>query len=191
MNNIRTREWSKLEYKDPKRWLLKLKEIEKNILPYVPEWKVRSFRTNKLSWINEARQAGILTYGMSLLNRQNIVFSLHENSDFDFIARYIDGDVDNYIPVQLKEFVSEAINPEQTLSDIFNKLNDYSSSQDLTVGIYISRNINLKLDKIKLNNKNIGEVYLFGSTSKNNTKWFIYGDIQGENPLYFEFEYPS
>ena len=137
------------------------------------------------------RQAGILTYGMSLLTERVIDITKYEKSDFDFIAKYIEGDCIKYVPVQLKELVPSHLNKKQSLEDIFKKLKAYSSSNDLVIEIYISRNIKLNVKKIKLKNSNFREIYLFESCSKNNEKWFIYGDIQQNNPVFFKFNYPK
>ncbi|HEX7018191.1 MAG TPA: hypothetical protein VF209_04775 [Patescibacteria group bacterium] len=190
MNDIRTNAWSTLAYKIPRDWLIELARIERDIVPQVANPRIASLRTNRLKWAREARQAGLLTYGMEQLTGKTINFALYEDSDFDFIARYIEDGVDNYVPVQLKEWVPDTLNPTQSLNDIFEGLRRYSDPSDLTVAIYVSRNTTLNLNDIRLTGTTFKEVWLFGSCSADKSRWFVCGDIQGE-PKYFEFDYPA
>jgi len=188
MNDMRTKVWSKLKYKKPKDWLIELNRIQKEIIPKVADERARKLRTNRLKWIRESRQAAILTYGMEQFTGRVINFALDED-DHDFIARFIEDDVDTYVPVQLKELVPEDTNPTQTLDNLFDGLHHYSNQSDFTVGIYLSRNVVLDIEKIRLQGTNFKEVWLFGACTSDLKKWFILGDIQKE-PQYFEFDYP-
>jgi hypothetical protein len=189
-DNIRTNNWSRLEFKDPEWWLSKLINIEKNILPLVSGAKARSLRTNKLKWVKESRQAALFTYGMSTKLDQKISFALAEDDDFDYIARYRDEQSEYYVPVQLKEWVPEGVNTTQSLSTILSGLKKYPDSTDLTVAIYVNRHTRLDLEEMRNLDLGFRQVWLFGSCSEDSTRWFIYGDIQ-EEPEYFEFGHPN
>ena len=110
MKDIRAKVWSKLEYKNPKDWLLKLDKIERDVLPHVVYKKAQTLRTHKLMWPLQARQAGILTYGVGLLLDRTINFAMYEDSVFDYISRFLLDNIDTYVPVQLKDWVPESIN---------------------------------------------------------------------------------
>ncbi|MGB6839013.1 MAG: hypothetical protein WBD86_00510 [Microgenomates group bacterium] len=189
MEDIRLKIWSKLVYKDPRDWLLKLAKIEKEIIPCVASQKAKTFRTNKLKWAKEARQAGIFTYGMSLYKKKTVNFALHEADDYDFIARFIDKDIDNYIPVQLKEWVPSRLNQSQSLATIYEELKKYSSQNDLTVAIYVCRDTKIDAELIRLKGTQFAGVWLFGASSRDKRKWFLWGDVQA-SPDFFEFDYP-
>lgn len=188
MNDIWTKNWIKLNYKSPKNWLMELDKLEKEVVPRVVRTRPRLL--NK--WANEARQAGIFSYGMELLVGKTIGFAMNdvENSEVDFVAIFSEGDTANFVPIQLKEWVPENVNPNQSLEHIYSKLRSYSNQTDLTIAIYVCRDVNLKFEEIKLLGTQFAGVWIFGSCSQDKSKWFISGDIQQDNPEYFEFDYP-
>lgn len=192
MNDIRLSSWSKLKYKDPKDWLIKLSKIERKIASLVAEERVRALRTNELRWAREARQAGIFTYGMSIYQRKNMGFALAENETcyYDFIVRFFDNNTEMFVPVQLKEWVPEKNNPKQSLNEIYEKLRKYSKQDDLTIAICINRQVYIDMTTVRLKETKFADVWIFGSCSPDKSRWFLCGDMQ-KSPSYFEFDYPN
>lgn len=189
MNDIRTKIWSKLKYKSPKSWLVELARLEKEVVPRVVRTRPRLLD----KWANEARQAGIFLYGMELLTSKTIGFTMNdvENSEVDFVAIFSENETANFVPIQLKEWVPENINPNQSLEQIFSKLRTYSNQSDLTVAIYVCRDVRLNFQEIKLQGTRFAGVWMFGSCNQDKSNWFILGDIQQNNPDYYEFDYPT
>lgn len=176
MNDIRTNIWSKLKYKNPRAWLVELDRLEKEVVPKVVRTRPRLLD----KWANEARQAGIFSHGMELLTSKTIGFAMNdvEESEVDFVAIFSEGGTANFVPIQLKEWVPENINPKQSIEQIFLKLREYSNQSDLTVAIYVCRDVNLNFKEIKLQGTCFAGVWLFGSCSQ-------------DKPDYYEFDYPK
>ena len=74
--------------------------------------------------------------------------------------------------------------------DEIAKLTKYADSQDLVVAMFLNRTGRINLDEIILPDLNIAELWFFGSMSQDQSKWFLLGNLLGEN-RYFEFDYPN
>jgi hypothetical protein len=191
MTDLRLREWNSLHYKDPVEWLKKLRKIEQLIIPNIKNEKIRTLRTNKLKKFKESRQAALLCCGLNSLLKINIAIAMDENSDHDFIARYYKDGILNFTPVQLKELVSESINPDDSLDSIMLEIQKkYSHSKDLVVAIHISRKMKIDFSRIRDNNCAVKEIWLFGASQEDQNKWFIFGNVK-EHPQFHEFSYPN
>ena len=191
MDNIQINQWRRLEYHDPERVLRHLDDIQIAIADSPIDDKVKNLRTNTLKAHKEGREAALFCHGLgkSVLNRK-VYFSLHEKDDYDFIACWQDQAALVFTPVQLKEVVPLQINPETTLMDEIAKLAKYADSQNLVVAVYLNRTGRLNVKEIIVPDLNIAELWFFGAVSEDRSRWFLMGDLLGENH-YYEFDYPN
>lgn len=113
-----------------------------------------------------------------------------ENSDHDAVFRCIVNGKICFTPIQFKEIVPTHLDAKATLEREIAKLKKYSDSQDLVVGIFLDQNGVSKLSEIEAPNLNVDGVWIFGSCSRDNSKWFLFGDILS-NPRHVEFEHPK
>lgn len=191
MDSIIMNQWDKLEYYDPQEILIRLRQLEESFADKEVDEKVRTLRTNKLKTHKEGRDAAILCYGIGeTVLKTKVHFARFESSDYDFIARYIKQDTLVYTPVQLKEVVPDRINPNSTLDGEVSKLKRYKSD-NLVVGIHMNKKTDqLTLDKIKIPKLKIGGLWIFGSSTIEQSEWFLYGDLL-KMPNLYKFNYPG
>jgi len=186
--------WEKLHFVSSREWLKSLREIELKSARLKLSEKTRTLRTNKLKMWRESRQAALFCYGLSLRYGTDIEIALLEDSDYDFVARWVtlDGHI-NYTKVQLKELVPDHLNPTQNLSGLFESISKkYKSSSNLVVAIYMNKAIDIDFSTIKIEQKMmIGNLWLFGCASEDQHEWLLYGDMLMDNAVLTRFQYPS
>ena len=193
INNIQLRTFEKLSWVNPKQALINLRYIELN-LPLELDEKAKRLRTNNLKVWREARDAALFTYGMSqtILNT-SVLFSNVEDSDYDFVMKWVKDEKIFYYPVQLKELPPDDLNSKVQIENIIDKLKKYSGEGNLAVAININRKLksfNL-LQSLETNKLKIKELWYFGCKSPDQSKWFLYGNLLKDNPLNVEFQYPE
>ena len=190
-DSIRTRDWSKLRYYDPAIILRYFREIELGIADLNIDERVRTLRTNMLKPHREGREAALLCHGIgSAVLNTTVYFARSEESDYDFISLWITDVTQHYSPVQIKEYVPSDINPYLDLNKLISSLQKYSDSRDLTVGIHMNREGTIDIPKIIIPQLNIRELWLFGSLTQDQSKWFLIGDLL-KDKSYYEFYYPA
>jgi hypothetical protein len=190
MNEINLREWEKLDYFNPEFILRELKKIEIKYADAPIGQKVRNLRTNNLKAIREGREAALFCIGISKYMGKKVNFSPTEQSDFDFVVRWLEGDTMNYTPVQLKELVPEHLNPVAELNHLLSKLIKYTDSSRLIVAIHINRTIHLDISALDVPKFKLAGLYTFASVSKDQKNWVLHGDLLG-NIQETPFEYPD
>lgn len=114
---------------------------------------------------------------------------MSEDQDYDFVTRRLEGDTVHFTPVQLKELVSDEINPRANLETELQKLTKYSSSSDLVVVIRVNRNVTIDRSKLRVPQLKIAQLWILGNRSPDQTKWCLIGDILNR-PEITEFDYP-
>ena len=151
-------------------------------------------RTNKLKEWREARDAALFSYGMGCcVLKSPLLVAKSEQSDYDFIMKWIRDEKEYYCPVQLKELPPADLNTNVQIEHIFEKLKKYNGINDLFVSIKINREIksfDLNLFD-KETNLNISELWYFGCKKPNQSNWFLYGSALELNPAFYEFSYPE
>ena len=191
MNTGIPREWLKLQYIDPAHTLIRMRHIELTQpleeLPY----KVASLRTNELRGPREARQGALFTYGLGQCLGVPINFALSEEQDYDIVVRYAANGIVNYLPVQLKEWVPETLNPQSTLQDEIDKLAKYVDSKNLAVAFYLNRDTSFNLSVLELPRERIGGLWLYGASNPLQERWFLVGNLLIPNAKAHEFTYPA
>jgi hypothetical protein len=188
--NILLNQWTNLRYHDPENVLIEFRKIENYIQDKQIDEKVRSLRTNKLKRHKEGREAALFCYGLgkSVLNTK-VFFALSESSDYDIVSCWNDGKDLVYTPVQLKEVVSDLINPKASLVNEIAKLSKYSNSQNLVVAIHFNKKVNFDFRGIRMPDLKIAELWLFGALKPDQSEWFIYGNLLNTANFY-KFSYP-
>ena len=82
------------------------------------------------------------------------------------------------------------INPYLDLNTLISSLQKYNDSNDLTVAIHMNRHGTIDISKIIIPQLNIRELWLFGSLTLDQSKWFLVGDLL-KDKNYYEFYYPA
>ena len=120
---IRLNKWSKLEYRDPEKFLIKVNKLDNRAAYSNLPYKVRSLKTKKLRKHHERLLASIFRYGIGkVVINKNVYISDLEDEDFDCIAKWEDGGIQRYTPIQIKEVFPDRINPKSTLEETIKKL---------------------------------------------------------------------
>ena len=191
LDKIRIRKFQKLNWHRPGPVLKNLRYIETHALDPKMNKRERNLRTNTLKEWREARDAAIFAYGIeNQLLKAPIFVAKSEESDYDFVLRWVINETESFAPVQLKELPPDELNSEITLDDLYHKLEKYSGTDDLVVVIKINRRGRFNWMPWQRKNKlPIKELWFFGCTTEDQSKWFFVGDILDE-PRFFEFEYP-
>lgn len=193
MDQIRLRDFSSYEYGDPVGFLVKLRELEAALPDLLPA-RVRRLRTNTLKPGREMRDAALFCLGISAWMGLPVRFAPVEVADFDFVATWLVGDTQHFCPVQLKELVSEDLNPKQSVDDLLEKLANYSDIQSLTVAILWNRSGRFDPTILKLpQDLKLGGLWVFGCSSPDQSQWAIWGDfsIDGSHQCGIVYDYPS
>ncbi|TAJ20231.1 MAG: hypothetical protein EPO60_05685, partial [Rugosibacter sp.] len=122
MDRSRLRAIQSLEFRDPRQFLVELGELECRLAASVLDPKIKGLRTNKLKEWREARDAALFCYGMGQRIGQTVFLARGESQDYDFIAAWVVGDVQYFVPVQLKEVVPSDLNGTTSLKEIIDSL---------------------------------------------------------------------
>jgi len=183
------REWISYKYYDPRVILPKLQPLRLRLNMSDTPDKVRNLRTNKLKDVREAWDAAIFCYLISRAIGIDIYFSKEEKSDYDTVFRWDDGQSLCFAPVQMKELVPEYTNPTATLDSIIVSLRKYTNSPDLIIGIKLNRQIQIDLSQINCNELCVGEIWCFGATTPDESRWGLFGNFLAEAKKY-DYELP-
>lgn len=191
MNDL-IQQWKDLKYCESSVWLSKLREIEFKTahIPRVDFQK--QWRSNAIKKFRELRIAAIFGYGISKLLGYSTFVAINDDeaNDCDCIVRFVKQGIENYAPIQIKEVVPSELNDKASLQDVLNKLSKYRNS-DLIVVIHINRKVSIDFNKVYIpEDLNVAEVWIFGSVSENQEKWFLYGDLTSK-PTLSNFNYPG
>lgn len=190
MDSAAQRSAAKLVYKDPADYLVRLRSLEIEVALSNLPYKVKSLRTNDLKEARELRSAAIFCYGMGQRLGCETFFARGESQDYDFMARWDIGDKPHFAPVQLKEFVPEELNSQASLPSLIKSLTKYTDSKDLTVVIHLNRQIRFEPVDIQCASLNIGELWVFGAATHDQSEWNLWGNFIKE-PLVSRFSYPK
>lgn len=193
MHQMRLRKFSNYEYGDPAGFLVQLRKVEV-ALPDALPGKVRRLRTNSLKTEREMRDAALFCVGMSAIISAHVRFAPVEDEDFDFVATWWTDNTQFFCPVQLKEIVPEDLVSTLTIDDLLKKLSKYSDIRNLTVAIRLNRTSHFDPASLLMPKEiSLGGLWVFGSTSADQSKWAIWGDFAGERSDVSgtAYDYPS
>jgi hypothetical protein len=185
------REWQTLLYLDPQRLLIGLREIALTLPLDTLRYHAASLRTHDLRKFGEGRQAALFCYAMSKVIGSPVSFAQAESRDHDIVVRYAASGQLNFVPIQLKEWVPDSLNPSATLQDELNKLTKYTEGDDLVVAFYLNRDVNLRLSELNFPHGKVAELWFYGATEPSQTKWVVVGNLLSPEAKAYEFTYPS
>lgn len=185
------REWLSLNYLDPERLLAGLRQVEKAFPLQALRYSASALRTHELQRFGEGRQAALFCFGMSKVLGLQVMFAQAEERDFDVVARFAADDEVRYVPVQLKEWVPNKLNPEASLQREIDKLAKYADSKDLVVAFYLNRGTHVAFSELQLPVGNLAELWFFGATDPTQTRWTLWGNLLSADARPYEFLYPS
>jgi hypothetical protein len=155
--------------------------------------RMRTLRTNGLKPFREARDAAVFAYGQSCVQGCSIGFAPVEDQDFDFVTTWVSDDAQHLCTVQLKELVSEDLNPNATIGELVAKLTKYGRAPDLTVAIKMNRLGRFDPAEVSIpSSLQIGGLWVYGATSEDQNDWAIWGDFMRPDGLGgARFSYPK
>ena len=179
MDAVEKKLWKKLKYRDPRRGVLVywFRQVVSE-LPNVPA-KIRDWRVRALRKYSEEKQAALFCYGMNkCFPDQNLEYAMpqaakelklrDENRDYDCVMRRKPSDAEDYqyLPLQLKEVVSDEINPFSSVEAELQKLIfRYPKSRNLVVALWVNRDGEIDFDRLVIPKLGILDLRLFGYTS--------------------------
>jgi hypothetical protein len=190
MTQIRLREFSKLDYCDPRPILVRLRQVEEEVAVSATAPKVRHLRTNSLKKDREMREAALFSHGMGKRIERTVFFANAESQDYDFVTSWIDGDVKHFAPVQLKEVVPLTLNREASLQATIDALSRYRSSEDLTIAIHLNQSCRFEPSELRIPSLRIAGLWVFGAISEDQSRWCLWGDFLGDI-VDIGFTYPT
>ena len=188
---LRIREWQKLKYLDPEPILRGLREIAATQPLHELPYEVRSLRRRDLRPYHEGRQAALFCYGMSQVLGCPVLFAQAENSDYDIVARYVQGDTAHFVPVQLKELVPASVNPAADLQSELDKIAKYGDSRDLVVAFHLNGDRRLELWRLRMPTGAIGGLWFYGAKASDQREWLLIGDLLKVQNQAYEFLHPG
>jgi len=190
MTQVRARTFQHLEYRDPRPFLVRLRELEPQVAVSNLPKKVKNLRTNSLKKWRVRREGALFCYGMSQRIGQTVFFSPSEAQDHDFVASWVVNDTQHLAPVQLKEAVPYDVNSSASVQKIVDALTKYTDSLDLTVAIHLNQGIHFDPSTLVIPPLKIAALWVFGAISADQTQWGLWGNFL-ESPLGTRFEYPT
>jgi hypothetical protein len=194
MPRIRLREFQRLKFKDPKPYLIRLREIEREVAVSTLPEEVKELRTNSLKPHRELRQAALFCYGMGQRLGQTVYLAPSEQQDYDFVATWVSKVTRHwtrhYSPVQLKEVVPHDRNPSASIQGIVNELSKYADSAELTVAIHVNQNSHFDPRALRVPPLKIAALWAFGALSADQREWGLWGNLL-VTPEGTPFQYPT
>ena len=190
MSRVRARGLQHLEFRDPRPFLVRLREIEPKLANSGLSPKAKALRTNELRWSKELREGALFCYGMAQRIGQTVFLAPSEAQDYDFVASWVVGETQHLAPVQLKEVVPEELNAKASVQERVNALSKYVDSEDLTVAIYLNQSVHFDPAKLVVPRLKIAALWVFGAISPDKEKWALWGNFL-EEPQGTQFAYPT
>jgi len=190
MSSDRARAFQHLKFRDPRPFLVRLREVETQVANSDLPRRVKTLRTNALKWSKELRKGAIFCYGMAQRIGQTVYLAPSEAQDYDFVASWIVGDTQHLAPVQLKEVVPHDINSTASVQERVSALAKYVDSEDLTVAIYLNQRGHFHPAQLVVPPLKIAALWVFGAISSDKEQWGLWGNFL-ETPQGTRFEYPT
>lgn len=192
-DQIRLREWSRLEFRDPDELIRRFIALEKLIVDSSISDREKALRTNELKTIRETRQAALFALGLRRwAGNDSVEIAATEDWDYDAVFRRREDGFMSYTPVQLKEVVAERWNKTASIDAILKKLVKLQSSGDLIVGIHHARTVtDGKLEVTVPKNLKLAGLFVFGSVSADLSEWMIAGDFTKDESSLVRYTVPN
>ncbi len=182
--------WRSLTYHDPATILRRLRTLEYELVGIDMDERVRRLRTPGLKTYREARDAAVFVYGIGLAKNVEIEYTPFEQSDYDFVARWVEGTTQHYAPVQLKELVPTDLNPRTSIDDLLENLRSDVPKSSTVLAIKLNRRGTIELQNVSIPSLPYSQVWFFYATGPEAKRWSLFGDALSE-PGYFPYLYPE
>jgi hypothetical protein len=179
-----------LTYRDPGPFLVRLRELEILVAESDLPERLKALRTNELKSMRELREAAIFCYGMGQRIGRTVYLAPGESQDYDFIASWVVGEEQHFAPVQLKEVVPVAINPNASLPSVVSGLVKYVDSKHLTVVVHLNRQAHFDPSQFVVPPLSIAALWIFGAVAPDQSAWGLWGNFT-ETAVGTRFEYPA
>ena len=190
MAQDRARAFQHLEFRDPRPFLVRLREIEPKVAKSGLPEKVRNLRTNPLKWSRELREAALFCYGMAQRIGQTVFLAPSEVQDYDFVASWVVDGTQHLAPVQLKEVVPHDLNRSTSIQQTVDALLKYVDSEDLTVAIHLNQRGHFDPAHLTVPRLKIAALWVFSAISEDQNEWALWGNFL-ETPEGRRYGYPT
>ena len=186
-----------LMYHDPAVILRRIRLLERELVELQNtgveiDPKVLSMRTNALRPYREWRDAAVFAFGMGIAKGVPIWYATEESSDYDFVTMWQQETTRHFCPVQLKELVPEALNPNLSLQRLLDGLGKYAPSPDTVVAVKINRLSGFALESAPA--VPFSQLWFFWACAPESARWCLrgpFGDGHPPDPGVLTFDYPS
>lgn len=193
VSTIQLREFSRLDYHDPREVLIRLRQLECEVAISDLTDNLKRLRGSKLRKYREFREAALFCLGMSERIGYRIYFSATEADDYDFVAAWKADGEEFFAKVELKEFVPEGLAPNLSFQELVNGLEKYGDDENLVVAIHSHRNF--RPEQIDFNRvMGLGSIWCFGAVSEDQYRWALWGDLLlqvDDADKFSTFQYPQ
>ncbi|MCR9093369.1 MAG: hypothetical protein NXI30_04060 [bacterium] len=188
---ITLRRWAAYDYHDPAVVLGKLRSVQLAFdLSEVPG-DIANLRTRGLAVHREARDAAFFTLGIASRLGLTVGYAPVEDDDYDFVTVVKHDDGDLFAAVQLKELPPDELNPGITLQALLETAaTRYSGTERTILAVHVNRVGTLNYGALQLPDMPFAEVYLFGSTEPDQSRWVLIGDLTGDVEVTY-FDHPE
>jgi hypothetical protein len=190
VNTIALRTFSKLEYRDTRPFLIRLRQLEIEISTSALHKRIRNLRTNRLKPERELREAAIFCYLAGQRIGTMVGLAPGEGQDFDFVAAWWTEDGGHFAPVQLKELPPKDTAPEASLQSIISDLAKYTSSPELIVAIHLNRAFTFDSTMLTIPTLLVAELWAFGAIAPDQNTWALWGNLLSAPTISYH-TYPS
>ena len=190
MDQSRVRAFARLKFRNPRPFLVRLREVEVEVAKSNLSPKVRHLRTNPLKSWREMREAALFCYGMGQRIGQTVFLARSESQDYDFVASWVVDGVQHFAPVQLKEVVPTGLNPTASLQKTIATCSKYVDSKDLIVAIHLNQRCRFEPCNLLIPMLRIASLWIFGAISKDQSEWGLWGNFL-EEAEDTRFAYPT
>jgi hypothetical protein len=181
--------WKKLEYHDPAEILKRLRALEIELADVQMDDRVRRLRTAELKRYREWRDAALFLYGLGLAQGRKIYYATLEESDYDFVASWIEDTTQHFCPVQLKELPPADLNSRVDLEKILAGSVKDPRPTSTVLAVRLNRRGHIELKGLRVP-QNWKQVWFFWASGPNSSNFTVYGDALND-PGQYSFDYPS
>lgn len=157
--------------------LLGLLDVQLSYPLHELRYQAASLRTRELRDFGEGRQAALFCYGMSQRIGHAVSFAQHEARDYDVVARIEAGDQLNFVPVQLKAWVPEQVNPSSCLQAELDKLTKYADAKDICLAVYLNRSDKLDFSQLQFPFSKVNELWFYWCSNPQQGEWTLAGNL--------------
>jgi hypothetical protein len=179
-----------LEYRDPVPVLVRYQELEIVVSASDLPVNVKALRTSELKSVREGREAALFALGLESVLGTKVYVALAESSDFDFVLRWEAEEQIRYCPVQLKELVSHARNPQASLAQLVQRLASRQNSTNTLLLVRINRKEDVDIGALPVHDLPFLELWFLWQSSADGSTWSILGDAK-KVAYRYDFLYPT